>query len=346
MKHLLVAFLPTFALALNACTDMQTPLGPKALSSNGAAAVGPPTTVVYSNFGQGMTFDANPFHGWGINGNLGPSVGQQAISQRFTPSSDYRFATASVALVHFSGPTRIRVILQADSMGKPGPIIEEMGLDITGSLPTIYSANSNLSPTIHNGIPYWLTVAAGASGVIAGWNWNSVGDVSSMTFASTQGGGPNGPWGVSSGVTRSAFQIEGRELPAHGVVIHAASGGGTVIWATNEKVTYGVHVQQMDDGSVKGELLFHQHDNKRQFKGTVTCLIVVGNRAYLSGDLTQVTPPFNFPHFAIGLEDNGEGSNAAAEDRISGLILLPHGWPPCYQSFPVADWTHGNAQVR
>lgn len=78
MKHLLVAFLPTFTLALNACRDMQTPLGPKALSSNGAVAVGPPTTVVYSNFGQGMTFDANPLHGWTINGDLGPSVGQQA----------------------------------------------------------------------------------------------------------------------------------------------------------------------------------------------------------------------------------------------------------------------------
>src|SRR5437016_331184 len=54
---------------------------------------------------------------------------------------------------------------------------------------------------------------AAADGVLAGWNWNSIGDVSRETLAGTQGGGPAGPWGLSpSPSTRGAFQINGTPL--------------------------------------------------------------------------------------------------------------------------------------
>lgn len=163
----------------------------------------------------------------------------------------------------------------------------------------------------------------------------SIGDVSSSNFASTQYGGPNGPGNIADGLTRSAFQIEGRPVRGRGAPVHEASRGGTVLWGNGEIVTYAINARQMADGSVRGELLFHRHGDPLEFQGTVTCVTVIGNRAYLSGDLTRVSPPFNLPHFAIAL------------DRISSLILLPDWWPPCgYQPVPATDWTHGNAQVR
>ena len=50
--------------------------------------------------------------------------------------------------------------------------------------------------------------------MLAGWNWNSIGDISTGTdFAGTQGGVPAGPWGlIFPGQTRSAFQIDGVPL--------------------------------------------------------------------------------------------------------------------------------------
>jgi hypothetical protein len=306
-----------------------------------------------------MTFDADPFHGWDINGFLGPGIGRQAISQQFfTTPGAYSFVDAKVALRHFSGPARLHVILQEDASGLPGPVVEDIPVDLIGDAPAIYAAISTLSPILRDSL-YWLTVAARDTGVVAGWNWNSIGDASSTNFAGTQGG-PDGPWGLGFHATRSAFQIEGRLVPLHGAVVHQASGGGTVLWGTDQvtfggtlpwtdtKVTYGITAQQLADGSVNGQMLAHGHDGSVQFKGTVTCLNVVGNRAFLTGDLTQAPSGLgDFPRFAIALEDNGEGSNATAPDRISTLVLLTPDKPRCYAvEIPVTDWTNGNAQVR
>lgn len=212
-------FLVMFTSALAACADVQEPVRPRMTSDRAVNDVAPhgvggPTTVIYSNFGSGFTFDTSPLHGWTINGLLGPGIGQQAISQQFfTPSGKYTFARAIVALSHSSGPSGIRVFLQADSLGRPGHVVEEMSIDSIGDAPAVYTVNSTLSPVLRDTL-YWLTVAAGGPGVLAGWNWNTIGDRSSTTFASTQGGGPNGPWGIGLEETRSAFQIEGRLVPA------------------------------------------------------------------------------------------------------------------------------------
>ena len=345
MKNASVTSFCTITLSLAACVETSGPLAPKIMKQASLSSVNAPTVVVYSNFGSGMAFDSNPFHGWGVNGFLSVGTGQQTISQRFTPSSDHAFASASVALSYFSGPMAIRVFLQSDTLGRPGAVLEQLPL-VLGSNTAVYGVSSTLSPVLQGGVPYWLTIAAGADGVIAGWNWNSTGDVSTGTFAATQGGGPSGPWGVQSGLTRGAFEIKGRALGPRGVILHQASGGGTVIWPNGQRVTYGINAREFADGSVRGELLFHEHGSLGQFKGSVRCLTVVGNRAHLTGDITQSPPTFSFRHFAIGLEDNGEGDNARGPDRISSLLLLEPGLSSCRQSFPAVDWTHGNAQVR
>src|SRR5262249_32836986 len=131
---------------------------------------------------------------------------------------------------------------------------------------------------------------------------------------------------------------------------HQASGGGTVVWESTGDVdstmTYAVNARLMADGSVSGELLYNRHGDAQHIKGTVTCLLVVENRAYITGDISQARPGVNAPRFAVALEDNGEGNNATSPDRVSAVIFLPGGGASCYRYFPTVDWTNGNAQVR
>ena len=167
--------------------------------------------VIYSNFGPGMTFDTDATHSWTINGFLSPGVGQQAIAQRFVPAATATFGGAQVALTLFSGTASVAVFLQADSSGLPGAVIEQMSVSGLTGVPSVFTATSALFPQLQAGTAYWLTVVAGAPGVLAGWNWNSIGDIStSENFAGTQGGSPLGPWGLNpSPVTRAVFQING-----------------------------------------------------------------------------------------------------------------------------------------
>jgi hypothetical protein len=169
------------------------------------------SAVIYSNFGPGMTFDTDPTHGWTINGFAGPGVGQQAIAQRFVPAATATFGGAQVALTLVSGTGSVAVFLQADSSGLPGAVIEQMNVSGLTDVPSVFTATSVLFPQLQAGTAYWLTVVAGGPGVLAGWNWNSIGDIgTSDNFAGTQGGSPLGPWAPNpSPVTRAVFQING-----------------------------------------------------------------------------------------------------------------------------------------
>jgi hypothetical protein len=218
MKRVILVLLPALALHLSACAE-PTGIAPTVRLSSDAWGIPAAAVVVYSNFGPAMTFDADPQHAWTINGFLGVDRGQQAISQEFTPSGDSRFSAAQVALSWFQGPNSVRVFLQADANGLPGEVVEEIAVGGLSSTPAVFTASSALLPLLRKGTPYWLTVAAGGDGAVAGWDWNSTGDVSRETFASTQGGGPAGPWGHNpSPSTRSAFQVDGVPLtPQDGI---------------------------------------------------------------------------------------------------------------------------------
>jgi hypothetical protein len=192
------------------CGESAGPTAPTADFTRKAPPVAR-VAVIYSNFAPHLAFDTDPFHGWTINGFQGPGIGEQAVSQQFTPSGDYVFTDAEVAVVSISGPASIRVFLQANANGLPGSVIEEMSVSGFGSVPAVVVARSGHFPILRKGTPYWLTLAAGGSGVLAGWNWNSIGDVSTA-FASTQGGSPAGPWGAGRAETRGAFAIEGKPL--------------------------------------------------------------------------------------------------------------------------------------
>ncbi|HET7374154.1 MAG TPA: hypothetical protein VFJ20_12240, partial [Gemmatimonadaceae bacterium] len=117
-----------------------------------------------------------------------------------------------------------------------------------------------------------------------------------------------------------------------------------------------------------GEVLLHGRNGGVRLKGEVTCLGVVENRAYISGDVTQLAigkgppPPLDITNlrFALALEDNGEGSNASAPDRVTLPVLRYEGSGPRRVNTNAAavpghclsgsetffEWTNGNAQVR
>jgi N-acetylneuraminic acid mutarotase len=208
MKVMRLALPAILVLSVAACTDLRDPVTPggpdlrASLSGSGAS-------VVFSNFGPGMAFDTDPFHGWTINGNLGPGIGRQAIAQQFTPAADAAFAAAQVPLTLVRGPDTVHVVLQADAAGLPGAVLEDIPVGGLTATPTILAAHSSLFPILHHGTPYWLTVVAPSDGVLAGWNWNSIGDVSAVTFAGTQGGSAAGPWSIGFSATRGAFEIDG-----------------------------------------------------------------------------------------------------------------------------------------
>lgn len=363
MRHASV-FMSTLPLAFAACVDVQSPTTPRSatpnqpVSSATAAGFGDPSTVIYSNFGLRLTFDSLAAHAWVVQ-YPGPGVTGRAVSQQFTPTRDVIFGAARVALSHLSGPELVAVLLHADYQGLPGQVLDLMWVETLNPGPAVYVATSTRFPTLAAGAHYWLTVVPAEADVVAGWNWNVIGDLSSTTFALFDGES----WSIVPNQTRGAFQIEARRQQVPGPFLHEVSGGGTMPFeldGTVEKLTYAVTARQTADGSAKGELLFRAHDLRIQLKGTVTCLAVVDNRAYLSGDITQINLPIDAQHFALALEDNGEGSHATRPDRVSlpmlfndyersvgaGSVAFAPRWPCMLGPGQFLDWTNGNVQVR
>ena len=84
MMHTRLALLPALALGFSACGDVSQVVRPNASDWSRTVSPASAAEVIYSNFGPGMAFDANPFNGWTINGFFGHNVGRQAISAGFS----------------------------------------------------------------------------------------------------------------------------------------------------------------------------------------------------------------------------------------------------------------------
>lgn len=196
-------------VAATACQDSPQPLAPAEIPVHLALAGSFSGSVIYSNFGREMAFESTPSTAWTINGFLGPSIGQQAISQRFVPPSNYALRAIQLGVTGFPGKDSLRVYVQMDSLGRPGQVLESIPVGGFGTSTGIVTANSRIFPVLRQQMSYWVSLVAGGSGVIAGWNWNSIGDRSTSNFAVTQGGSAGGPWSVMSNSLRGAFQVSG-----------------------------------------------------------------------------------------------------------------------------------------
>lgn len=199
------------AIALAGCRDVPQPLAPSEPSMSVGSTGSSTWPLIYRNFVPDFGFNANPYAGWTINGFLSPTTGQAAIAQRVTPGSDVALREVRVAVTHFAGTDSLRVHVQRDSAGLPGPVLETIPLGGFSPLaPAVALARSKVLPVLPKGVPVWISLTASGPGVIAGWNFNSAGDVAlSGSMASTQGGSSNGPWSITNGLTRGAFQLNG-----------------------------------------------------------------------------------------------------------------------------------------
>ncbi len=268
-------WLSAATVLLVACTDVTEPGASREAMRQSLSPRSSSGAVIYSNFGADMSFDANPAHGWTINGYLGPTIGRQAIAQQFTPASRSVFQSAQLALSAFSGPATVDVYLQKDAEGLPGDVIERMTVTGLTATPAVFTATSTLLPTLVGDRPYWLSVVAPEAGTIGSWSWNSTGDASITTFAGTQDGSPSGAWGTGPvEVTRGAFQINGKVYPggaATPTITNVTSHVDVTLWipCVAEDVTFSGEVHQVFE-IVYNENGYHLtfHSNPQGVSGT------------------------------------------------------------------------------
>ena len=129
--------------------------------------------------------------------------------------------------------------------------------------------------------------------------------------------------------------------------VNQVSAGGTVDWPAG-RVTYGINAQISAADAVKGQLQFHGRDVDISGHGTLTCMYVEDNTAFLGGEWTSSTDEnLVGTEFLVGVQDNGEGSNATGPDQISSISIYTtasnclNGW-----TIPFMDWTNGNVQLK
>jgi hypothetical protein len=159
----------------------------------------------------------------------------------------------------------------------------------------------------------------------------------------------------------STLDPDGARAPASianlGVVSSATGSGISSVGASVRAMTFSA--RERTGGEVRGEYTLVLNGNDRRIAGTrgklmgtVTCLKVVGDRAFIAGD-TRKDDLESFPlpvgGVAIEVVDDGEGPDA--EDQISavGLFATVEGanaWCEDAVAGPTFQADHGQVQVR
>ena len=106
-------------------------------------------------------------------------------------------------------------------------------------------------------------------------------------------------------------------------ILQSAYGGGTAV-EFERRSTFSFNAIQHMDGTTTGTLIYMFRDFDLDFKVrmNVDCLIIEGNRAKLSGLITQMSANIPLPPLIIGtrasmqVEDNG-AANADLPDKYS-----------------------------
>ena len=167
-------------------------------------------TVVFSNFGPGMSFVTDS----GFTVIASNVSGVQIPAVAFTPSGDFIFTSAQLGVGSLSGPNLLQVILMTSSGGAPGNIIEIITLTNVPAFASggIALANSALHPVLTSGTQYWLVAFPPDPDTFMAWNFSLI-DFSSPVLGSFTD--LTGPWLSIQGPggPRPAFQINGEPIP-------------------------------------------------------------------------------------------------------------------------------------
>jgi hypothetical protein len=136
-------------------------------------------------------------------------------------------------------------------------------------------------------------------------------------------------------------------------VVASVTGSGHITREDGSKRHFTISALRRADGAASGEYNLVSGSGSVRLHGTVTCLTVVGNRAFIGGTIDAFNIDFGVPLFGVAIElvDNGEGA-AAAPDEISNVFFFVNG-PEEIQEYcddhpigPVMPIDDGNISVR
>jgi hypothetical protein len=144
------------------------------------------STIIYSTFGPGDTYDVTS--GWTIGG---PGVYVQGL--QFTPAENGVVQTIEIAAFRPAGGTAVNVSLTTDAGDQPGSVLETVPICCFGDTASIQLANSVLRPLLTGGTKYWLVVSSVAAGDFFGWNRNL-----NPPFELNAQQSMGGPWNIGS----------------------------------------------------------------------------------------------------------------------------------------------------
>ena len=169
-----------------------------------------------------------------------------------------------------------------------------------------------------------------------------------------------GVFAVGCGEGTADMPLTGPSLGAGGNrVVESVSGSGSFIVTTQQGDwrTFAFTARRYADGTVEGEWqrVRRQDGNAEgsHAHGVVVCFAVVGNTAWIGARATSGVlslPPNNEGGFRV--QDNGEGANAAAPDRMSlEFVGAAPGFAQRYcndkpDDPPFFDLEAGNIQIR
>ena len=129
--------------------------------------------------------------------------------------------------------------------------------------------------------------------------------------------------------------------------VNQVSGGGTVDVPAGRS-TYAFHASKNGANEVKGGFQLHFSSIDANVSGDVTCLIVNGNFARMTGVVTNSS---NETLMATGTvlhwqaRDNGEGSNALP-DRVTAYHLVGNSAFCNHAPQATNEWSNGNVQIK
>jgi hypothetical protein len=133
----------------------------------------------------------------------------------------------------------------------------------------------------------------------------------------------------------------------------SVSGSGHITREDGSKRHFTISANRRADGTTTGQYNLVSGSGAVRLHGDVTCLTVIGHRAFVGGTIDRFNLDFGTPLFGVAIElvDNGEGA-VAGPDEISNVFFFVNG-PEEIQAYcddhpvgPVMPIDDGNISVN